>query len=316
VLSEYLKQIKEKDRVLRRVIDVTVRLTGLGFRQALQWTLDERETERVLLSKQRGVMKRILDSNIRLMSAGYNKLCEEAKMRKSQLKSRLRGILKSLSDKDLSYKLTAYNSMKQRMQMLNSFGMGTADTLKVQMIKRLTSQSHNLQVMAVNSLREFLADERERQELRRLQWEQQQRDKHRILYRIMDSNLRMSGIAFRQAHQWTLDAREYERIRIFKQRGVMRRILDANARLLSAGYNKLVESSKVNREKLQNKLKGVIKSLVDRDTRFLITAYNGLKQRYLMLSGQGMATAHMKKIQLIKRMTNQSHNFQVMAVNA
>lgn len=313
---KYLRQMKEKDRVLRRVMDVTVRLTGLGFRQALQWTLDERETERVVLSKQRGIMKRILDTNTRLMNAGYNKLCEEAKMRKSELKSRLRGILKSISDKDLSYKLTAYNSMKQRMQMLNGCGMGTADTLKVQMIKRLTSQSHNLQVMAVNSLREFLVDQRERQKLRRLQWEQQQRDKHRILNRIMDSNLRISGIAFRQAHQWTLDGRESERIRIFKQRGVMRRILDANARLLSAGYNKLVESSKVNREKLRNKLKGVIKSLVDRDTRYLMTAYNGLKQRYLILSGQGMATAHMKKIQLIKRMTNQSHNFQVMGVNA
>ena len=313
---EYLRQMKEKDRVLRRVMDVSVRLTGMGFRQALQWTLDERETERVVLTKQRGVMKRILDSNTRLMSAGYNKLCEEAKIRKSQMKSRLKGILKSLVDKDLSYKLSAYNSMKQRMQMLNGCGMGTADTLKIQMIKRLTSQTHNLQVMAVNSLREFLVDERERQELRRLQWEQQQRDKHRFLNRIMDSNLRMCGIAFRQAHRWTLDARESDRIRIFKQRGVMRRILDANARLLSAGYNKLVESSKANREKLRNKLKCVIKSLVDRDTRFVLTAYNGLKQRYLMLSGQGMATAHMKKIQLIKRMTNQSHNFQVMAVNA
>jgi hypothetical protein len=45
-------------------------------------------------------------------------------------------------------------------------------------------------------------------------------------------------------------------------------------------------------------------------------AYNGLKQRALMLSGVGMGDSQMKKIQLIKRLTNQGYNMQVMAANA
>merc|ERR1712226_401339 len=44
-------------------------------------------------------------------------------------------------------------------------------------------------------------------------------------------------------------------------------------------------------------------------------AYNGLKQRALMLAGVGMGDGQMKKIALIKRLTNQGFNLQAMAVN-
>ena len=64
---------------------------------------------------------------------------------------------------------------------------------KVSLIKRITNQSYNLQVMAVNSLREFLESERDLDEQRRLDFERQQKEKDRILKRIMDSNLRMAG---------------------------------------------------------------------------------------------------------------------------
>jgi hypothetical protein len=85
--------------------------------------------------------------------------------------------------------------------MLNGKGMGTAGMKKVQLIKRLTNQSHNQQVMAVNSLREFLAHERDLDETRKQEYQRQQAEKSRILRRIMDSNVRMCGIGFRQAHQ-------------------------------------------------------------------------------------------------------------------
>jgi hypothetical protein len=51
--------------------------------------------------------------------------------------------------------------------MLNGKGMGTAGMKKVQLIKRITNQSHNQQVMAVNSLREFLTHERDQDEKRK-----------------------------------------------------------------------------------------------------------------------------------------------------
>merc|ERR1712048_299234 len=101
------------------------------------------------------------------------------------------------TDKDASYILAGYNGLKQRALMLSGVGMGDAAMKKIQLIKRLTNQGYNLQVMAANGLKEFLASERAREEAERLEFERQQREKDRILRRIMDSNVRMMGVGFR-----------------------------------------------------------------------------------------------------------------------
>merc|ERR1711979_164964 len=121
---------------------------------------------------------------------------------------------------------------KQRALMLNGVGMGDAAMKKVQLIKRLTNQGYNLQVMAANAIKEFLISERAREEAERLERERQQKEKDRILRRIMDSNIRMMGIGFRQAHQWMEADRDADRLHMYKQRGIMRRIIDANTRLM------------------------------------------------------------------------------------
>merc|ERR1712031_86734 len=143
-----------------------------------------------------------MGTNAGMISAGYNKMMEEYKKRQGNLKDKLKFVIKALTDKDASYKLMAYNGMKQRCLMLNGVGMGDAEMKKVQLIKRLTNQGHNLQVMGVNAIREYLSSERYREEAERLEFERQQKEKDRILRRIMDSNVRMMGTGFRQAFQW------------------------------------------------------------------------------------------------------------------
>merc|ERR1712054_684850 len=276
----------------------------------------DREKERVLMSKQRGIMRRIVDKNARMCSAGYNKLIEEWKVRQNSLKDKLKFVIKALTDKDAAYILAGYNGLKQRALMLSGVGMGDAQMKKIQLIKRLTNQGYNLQVMAANGLKEFLASERAREEAERLERERQQKEKDRILRRIMDSNVRMMGIGFRQAFQWMEHDREKERLLMYKQRGIMRRIVDSNTRLMSAGYNKLIEEWKARQNNLKEKLKFVIKALTDKDANYKLMAYNSLKQRALMLNGVGMGDAGTKKVNLIRRLTNQGHNLQVMAVNA
>merc|ERR1711981_1004851 len=288
----------------------------MGFRQALQWTVHDREAEIALIAKQRGIMRRIVDSNVRLMSAGWNKLLEEWKARNNNLKEKLRFVIKTLTDKDAAFTLMAYNQLKQRCLMLNGVGMGDAGMKKVQLIKRLTNQGHNLQVMGVNSIREYLASERDREEREREEYERQQKEKDRILRRIMNGNLRMLGIAFRQALQWTIADREAEARLMAKQRGIMRRIVDSNVRLMSAGWNKLLESWKARNNMLKEKLKFVIKALTDKDSNYKLMAYNSMKQRMHMFYGVGLGDSEMKKIQLIKRLTNQGYNLQVMGINA
>merc|ERR1711935_1230412 len=147
---------------------------GMGFRQALQWTVAARDAEIRLMARQRGIMNRMVDSNARLMSAGYNKLLEEWKAKQGAMKEKLRFVIKSLTDKDTAFTLMAYNQMKQRALMLAGVGLGDAEMKKCQLIKRLTNQGHNFQVMAVNCLREFLTNARIEEENAKAEYERQQ----------------------------------------------------------------------------------------------------------------------------------------------
>merc|ERR1712146_830961 len=125
------------------------------------------------------------------------------------------------------------------------------------------NKGYNLQVMAVNALREYLESERNADELARLEAERQAKEKDRILRRIMNGNLRMLGTAFRQALQWTVHDREAEIALMAKQRGIMRRIVDSNVRLMSAGWNKLIEEWKARMAEIKEKLRFVIATLTD-----------------------------------------------------
>merc|ERR1711957_408549 len=274
------RQMKEKSRILKRIMNSNVRFMGIGFRQALQFTIAEREKEIALMAKQRGIMRRIVDSNTRLMSAGYNKLIEEWKARNANLKEKLRFVIAALTDQDKMFTLMAYNGMKQRCLMLSGVGMNNTEMLKIQLLKRLTNKGYNMQVMGVNCLREFLKDAR-------LEAERQMKEKERILRRIMNSNLRFAGMAFRQALQWTVAAREAEIALAKRMRGICNRMVDSSVRLISAGYNKLVEEWKARQAAMKEKLRFVIAALTDKDKMFTMMAYNQLKQRKLMLEGVG-----------------------------
>merc|ERR1711957_670639 len=315
--EQFERDQKEKERILKRIMDTNARFMGMGFRQALQFTVAEREAEIRLMQRQRGIMNRMVDSNARLMSAGYNKLIEEWKAKQGALKDRLKFVIAALTDKDKQFALMAYNALKQRMLMLNGVGFAddAAQKLKIRLIRKLTDTSHNLQVMGVIAVREFLKDARIQEENDRAEFERQQKEKERILRRIMDTNARFMGMGFRQALQFTIAAREAEIALMAKQRGIMRSMCDSGARLMSAGYNKLIEEWKAKQGAMKEKLRFVIAALTDKDKQFTMMAYNQMKQRMLMLNGVGMGDAEMKKAQLIKRLTNKGHNFQVMAVN-
>merc|ERR1712170_265789 len=263
----------EKDRICRRIANKSLREAGQGLRQLKQHAEAEAEKERQRAFKHRGIMRRIVDSNVRLMSAGWNKLLESWKARNGMLKEKLRFVIKTLTDKDAAFTLMAYNQLKQRMLMLNGVGLGDAEMKKVQLIKRLTNQGHNLQVMGVNSIREYLSSERDREEREREEFERQQREKDRILRRIMNGNLRMLGTAFRQALQWTVADREAEIARAKRMRGIMNRIVDSNVRLMGMGYNKLVEEWKARMAEIRDKLKFILRSLTDQQAKYILMAY-------------------------------------------
>merc|ERR1711972_786711 len=100
----------------------------------------DRAAEIALMARQRGIMRRIIDSNVRLMSAGWNKLLESWKARNGMLKEKLRFVIKTLTDKDAKFSLMAYNQLKQRKLMLEGVGLGedNAAKLKLRLLRKLT----------------------------------------------------------------------------------------------------------------------------------------------------------------------------------
>merc|ERR1712160_114389 len=291
---------KLKIRLIRKLTDVAYNMQVMGVNCIKEWLASERnndelarlEAERQAKEKERilrGIMRRIVDSNTRLMSAGYNKLLEEWKARQANMKEKLRFVIAALTDKDKMFTMMAYNGMKQRCLMLSGVGMNNTEMLRIQLIKRLTNKGYNMQVMGVNCIREFLKDARIEEENARLEAERQMKEKERILRRIMNSNLRFAGMAFRQALQWTVADREAEIARAKKMRGICNRMVDANVRLMSAGYNKLLEEWKARQAEMKEKLRFVIAALTDKDKMFTLMAYNGLQQRAAMLNGAGMS---------------------------
>merc|ERR1712226_1135124 len=159
------RQAKEKDRILRRIMNGNLRMLGTAFRQALQWTVADREAEIKRAARMRGIMLRIVDSNVRLMGAGYNKLVEEWKARMAEIRDKLKFVIRSLTDQQAKYILMAYNGLQQRAAMLNGAGMSNTEMMKIQLIKRLTNKGYNMQVMGINCIREFLVSERNNEEL-------------------------------------------------------------------------------------------------------------------------------------------------------
>ena len=62
-------------------------------------------------------MRRIVDTNVRLIAMGYNKLIEEWKAQKAQLRQKLKFVIQSLTDQEVRFKLQAYGGLKERWQM-------------------------------------------------------------------------------------------------------------------------------------------------------------------------------------------------------
>merc|ERR1711981_790305 len=275
--------------ILRRIMNGNLRMLGTAFRQALQWTVADREAEIKRAMKMRGIMNRMVDSNVRLMGMGYNKLIEEWKARMAEIREKLKFVIRSLTDQQAKYILMAYNGLQQRAAMLNGAGMNNTEMMKIQLIKRLTNKGYNMQVMGINCIREYLVSERNNDELARLEAERQAKEKDRILRRIMDSNVRFMGIGFRQALQWTVAEREREIATAKKMRGIMNRMVDSNVRLMGMGYNKLIEEWKARMAEIREKLKFVIRSLTDQQAKYILMAYNQIKQRKLMLDGVGFS---------------------------
>lgn len=266
--SKQAKFKSDRTKILMKFINRNVRLLAQSWRMLQVNKQQELKKIRDLIVKKRGILRRILYSNTRLMAMGFNKLLLEYKLRMKFLKEKLRFVIKSLSDKDSVFVLKAYNGLKERKRMLDGIGLGRDEINRNKLLKMLTNSGYKLQAQGYNTLKYFCEFQKKSDQLLQKKLENDLKNKSRILKRILYANLRVEGKCFRLLFLNKKHQLEKEQNLALKLRGICKRVLEKNIRLMSMGYNKLVEEHLAKQTKLKKKIKFVIRSLMDKDTQY------------------------------------------------
>jgi chemotaxis regulatin CheY-phosphate phosphatase CheZ len=296
-LGSERRKDESKDRVLRRIMDSNLRRMGQGFRQAFKWTEFDRNEEYKWANKTRAICKRIVSTNTRLLSMGFNKLVAEYKARRNHLQDKFRFIIQCLRSADAKYTLQAYNGLIARANMLIGVGIDRAELNKNKLIKRLMNQTFNLQCEAWNQLISFYR-------WAGIQALAARKEKHRILSRVMDASTRKLGQGLLQLQKFAQNEIDRENNLILRERGILRRILDANVRLMGMGLTQLINYNKYCRENLKNKLRFIIKCCNNADTQTMNQIYNKFKHQSAIHLSIANTHSHFNKIRCLDQLFN------------
>lgn len=144
--------------------------------------------------------------------------------------------------------------------MLNGVGTSRAQLHRAKLVRRLINKTHDWQCQAWNQLMAFHKhlNTKESQEYKVMT---------KMLKRLMDANHRKEGQTLRILRFNSKQAWQRDCDLLHKQKGILSRIIDSNARIMGMGFNKLVETYKARKAYLRDKLKFVVRSLKDVDAR-------------------------------------------------
>ena len=160
----------------------------MAFRQAFLFMKEERDKEILNTFKMRGIIRKMSDSALRLEGMAFNKLLLQWRNDMAKLKDKMRFVIAALQDRENMLVLMAYNGLKQRYLRLVGIGLGENQRKKIDFLKRITDRTHFLQKMTVFTLKEILVLARQRDEELRIEIERQNKEKDKVLRRIMNVN--------------------------------------------------------------------------------------------------------------------------------
>lgn len=78
-------------------------------------------------ARQKAIINRILDTNLRLLGSGFNRLVRAHKVRKEYLRSKMRFVVGALRGKDKLWTWQAYNGMVEHWNVLRGQRQGRAE---------------------------------------------------------------------------------------------------------------------------------------------------------------------------------------------
>jgi len=147
--------------------------------------------------RHRGIMRKMLDQNVRLMGMAYNKLLLENKDRTNMLRDKMRFVIETLSNKDSNNVLLAYNALKERKMMLDGVGIGDKGYKKVAVIKKLIDRGFDLMFQGLRALRDYYKWEIAQEEEQKYKLIRDEKAKEKIIKDFVNSNLREQRLAYR-----------------------------------------------------------------------------------------------------------------------
>lgn len=150
---------KDKERVLKRIMDDSVRIMGQTFRQAKLWMESEVEIEMVRQRKVKLVCHKFVNQMSRTqtweMLTGWKKLWANMLERKMLFGNKVEFIAKMVMDKNSRLLLQAYNGLKST----NVREMGKNDSRKTQIkksyLEKWISVNTNMASRALNQLKSY-----------------------------------------------------------------------------------------------------------------------------------------------------------------
>jgi hypothetical protein len=149
------------------------------------------------------------------------------------------------------------------------------------MLKKILDKGYYLQTAAIISLKDFLRSDRIRSD-------REITLKINLCRHIIDKNLRETHKALRMLKYHSQEELDREQRLYSKLRGICNRFASGNLRLMTMGYNKLIEEHKIQLQNLRDKVRFILASIKDVDKRHVLMAYNGLKINMHVQDGVGI----------------------------
>lgn len=148
---------KAKERIVRTLFFRVWKRLDCAIRKWKNVTEFEGLRDTQVLERKKGIFRRIVESNARLMGAGFNKLVYEWNLHKANVEKRVRFVLRTLTDADTSAVLKAWNGLKQRKSKLDGMKSGGLDLSQKLICKRFINKSFDLKNQGMQRLQGWVA---------------------------------------------------------------------------------------------------------------------------------------------------------------
>lgn len=279
------------------------RLMGQALRQLQVWSQMAADDEERLHDRQKGVCKRMLDQNVRLMGMAWVNLYDHYQARQEKAKEKVKWIIQCIRSQDLMFVQMAYQAMKTQALMMSGVGLSDAEHKKGLLIRRLRDTTLNLSLCAIQSLKEFLKEQRGLDEWAEAEAKRLEEDKKKAIKLMMNKNLRLMFAGFNQLWDHTTASKDAEQKLAARQRGIAKRIFSSQTRLMAQAMNSLKDFS----NKDDKVKKRTIMRIMDVNYRNMAGGWRMLMHFNEMMINEEQKLENYKK-NVIYRMTDKAHN--------